>query len=53
MRWFVDYLDSEGNWGRYSVEAFDKKEAEQKALQKYYDIDIIVDIHRKLTKSKI
>ena len=46
MRWFIDYLDSEGNWGCYPVDAFDKEEAEKKALEKYYDIDTILNIHK-------
>ena len=46
MRFCIDYLDSEGNWGSYPVDAYDAKEAEQKALEKYYDIDTILNIHK-------
>ena len=46
MKWTIDYLDSEGDLCHIWVEAYDKKEAEQKAYKEYWDIDTIIEIHK-------
>ena len=46
MKGTIDYLDSEGDVCHIWVEAYDKQEAEQKALKEYWDIDTIIGIHK-------
>jgi Uri superfamily endonuclease len=46
MKWYIDYLDSEGDLNHIWVEALCKEEAEQVALSEYWNIDTIIDIHK-------
>lgn len=46
MRYYVDYMDKEGDLSHVWVNADSKQDAEAKAKREYWDIDEIISIHK-------
>ena len=46
MRYYVDYMDKEGDLSHVWVNADSKQDAESKVKREYWDIDEIISIHR-------
>lgn len=46
MKYYVDYLTSDGDLNHVWVDAFDKADAEEKARREYWDIDQIIDVRK-------
>lgn len=47
MKFYIDYLDTEGEMYQYSVEALTKQEAERKLYEEMWDVDSILNIRQK------
>lgn len=47
MKFYIDYLDSDGDLCHVWVDAFDKNEAEEIAKREYWDIDSIINVYQK------
>lgn len=47
MKFYIDYLDSEGELSHYWTEALTREEAEQHLYDDMWDIDVILTIRQK------
>lgn len=47
MKFYIDYLDSEGELARYWTEALTQEEAEQHLYDDIWDVDVILTIRQK------
>ena len=46
MKYYIDYLTSDGDLNHISIDATSKDNAEELARQEYWDIDQIIDVRK-------
>lgn len=47
MKFYIDYIDTQGEVYQYSTEALTKEEAEQHLYDEMWDVDVILTIRQK------